>query len=171
MHFVFDMFNLSHRIIRAGEVLEITWASPDADQVELLIRTGEKQSVLPVEQAGVKRIRLKNADGKTVTSLRTYKQGKVKIQNKRIWVRPAKEEKLDEFEYVDGGNFFVRQWRTWKNDILSSWRFFSPDKKQLYWVYLLLLAYVVILPFYPTASVYVIYGIILYLFWVLFLRK
>lgn len=165
------MFNLSHRIIRAGEILEITWASPDAEQVELLIRTGEKQSVLPVELTGVKRIRLKKTDGKTVISLRTYKQGKVKTNDKRIWVRPAKEEKLDEFEYVDGGNFFVRQWREWKKDILSSWNAFSPDKKQLYRVYLMLLADAVLMPFYPTVSTYVLWGIILYLFWVLFLRK
>lgn len=164
------MFKLSHRIIRAGEILEISWHCSDTERQELVIQTGEKQSVLPVEPFGSKKIRLKTPGEKTVIALRIYQGDKTKTHSKRVWVRAAKEQ-LDEFEYVDSGNFLVRQWREWKKDIRSSWQSFSPDKKQLYYVYLMLLAYVMVMPFFPTASVYVIYGIILYLFWTLFLRR
>lgn len=164
------MLKLSHRIICSEEILEITWDCVNYDQQELIIQTGEKQSVIPVEPYGSKKIRLKNAGEKTVIAVRTYRNGKVKTHSKRVWVRPAKQ-KLDDFEYVDGGNWLVRKWREWKNDIRLAWNMFSPDKKQLYIVWILLLGYLVILPFSATISMIYLYGILIYLFWALFYRK
>lgn len=164
------MFKLNHRIIRADEILEITWDCVDSDRQELVIQTGTKQSVLPVELYGSKKIRLKNHQDKTVIMLRTYKDGKMKTDSKRVWVRPAKQH-LDEFEYVDNDNFLVRKCKEFVKDIRLAWNMFSPDRKQLYIVWLMLMVYLVILPFHATASIFVMYAIVCYLFWALFFRK
>ena len=43
------MFKISQRIIRAGEILEISWECENCEVQELVIQTGAKKSVLPIE--------------------------------------------------------------------------------------------------------------------------
>jgi len=154
------MFKISHRIIRAGEILEINWECENCDAQELIIQTGAKKSVLPIEPSGTKKIKLSAAGEKTIISLRTVKNGKENVSSKRVWVRDAKQQ-YDEFEYVDN-TFWSRTKEFFRQQKLR-WDMFSPEKQRLYITLLVLALYLLLQPYYPSFSLLFLYGLIVYL--------
>ena len=134
------MFKISQRIIRAGEILEINWECENCEVQELIIQTGAKKSVLPIEPSGTKKIKLSAAGEKTLISLRTVKNGKENVSSKRVWVREAK----------------------------LRWDMFSPEKQRLYITLLVLALYLLLQPYYPSFSLLFLYGLIVYLIYRLY---
>jgi len=154
------MFTINHRIIRTGEILEISWDCDSCDSQELIIQTGTKKSVLPVETSGTKKIRLTTSGEKTVICLRTVKDGKEHISSKRVWVRAAKQQ-YDEFEYVDDS--FWSRTKEFFRKLKLKWNMFSPERQRLYVTLTVLAVYLLLQPYYPSFSLMFIYGLIAYL--------
>lgn len=154
------MFKISKRIIRVGEILEISWDCDASDSQELLIQTGAKKSILPVETSGTKKIKLTAPGEKTVISLRTVKNGKEHVSSKRVWVREAKQQ-YDEFEYVDDSVW--NRVKEFFRKLKLKWNMFSPERQRLYIVLTVLAVYLLFQPYYPSFSLLFIYGLIAYL--------
>ena len=128
--------NISNRIVKAGNIIEVSWDSEEGNNPRLVLETGVHQSVLSVPESGTKRFRLKGSKGKHCVKLYANVYGKEKCVSKRIFVY-GKAMDTDEFEYVDRGT--TSPLSRWNNYFHNWWNGFTPEKKRLYMILLSLL--------------------------------
>lgn len=156
--------NVSKRIIKAGEILEVTWDCEECTDPHLILQTGNRESVLSVPPSGTKRFRMKGSVGKHSVGLRCNLYGKEKTTKKRILVY-GKVKDTDEFEYVDRGD--ASPMSRWNQGIQNWWASYTPEKKRLYILLLLLLAIHMLssIPSFAFLSNIIFYVTIFWLFW------
>lgn len=51
--------SIDKRIVKAGSVIEVQWDNSGGANQELVVHTGNRESVLPVTMSGSKRLRMK----------------------------------------------------------------------------------------------------------------
>lgn len=157
--------NVSKRFIKSGEILEITWNSEEATAPRLILKTGSRQSSMAVPESGSKRFRMKRTNGGGhCVALTANVYGKEKTIKKRIFVY-GKAKDTDEFEYVDRGD--ASPLRRWNGSIDQWWKSFTPEKRTLYKLLLLLLTcnFTRSVPSLQPFSEVLFYIIIFWLFW------
>lgn len=156
--------DISKRIIKAGDVLEVTWNAEGANAPRLILRTGQRESSLAVPESGTKRFRMKGKKGPHSVSLTANEYGRERSIKKRVFVHGHTAE-TDEFEYVDRGD--ASPINRWNSSMQAWWRNFTPEKKRLYIILLLLLAYHAFsrMPSFAEYADILFYGIIFWIFW------
>lgn len=153
--------NISHRLLKAGNIVEVKWECTDADSPRLVLHNDKRETTLAVPPEGVKKFRLKGTSGMTWIGLRAYVNGQDKLIKRRLLVW-GKAPKGDKFEYVDSNSGRPNRF---KAAITRWWNMFTPEKKRLYVILLLLLAYQLVMAFSPIAAHWFLTGIIFWLFW------
>lgn len=155
---------ISKRIIKAGDILEVKWNSEEGTAPRLILQTGGREVSLAVPESGSKRFRMKKSKGNHSVALVTDVYGKEKKIKKRILVYGQAQE-TDEFEYVDRGD--ASPINQMNNRISMWWKSYSPEKKRLYILLLLLLCHHALGSFPSTAALAEVlyYVLIFWLFW------
>lgn len=150
------------RFVKAGDIIEVTWDAEEASSPRIVMHMGLRESTLSVPQSGSKRFRLKQANGKHWIGLKVWDGNKETTITHRIFVY-GKTQESDSFEYIDKGSTW---WRRTGDKIKRWWASYTPDKKRLYILLLLLIAYQGLFSFgYFYLCNLFLTGIIFWLFW------
>lgn len=155
---------ISKRIVKAGETIEVEWNCEDCSSPRLILNTGSRENTLAIPPTGTKRFRMKGNKGKHSIGLKAEKNGRERRIKKRIFVY-GKTNETDSFEYIDRGD--ASPINQWNSRISNWWRSFTPEKKRLYILLLLLLTFNMLssIPAVAPYSFILFYGIIFWLFW------
>ena len=158
--------NTNKTFVKAGDIIEISWDSEEGNSSRLVLHTGNKQNVLNVPLAGTKKFRMKSSKGRHSISLISNVYGKDRKITKRIFVY-GKVKETDEFEYVDRGD--ASPINRWNSSIQQWWQNFTAEKKRLYVILLLLLAYNAMNASQSLhdISTLIFYGTIFWIFWII----
>lgn len=154
--------NVNKRILKTGQVVEVTWDAGGAVSPRLVIHTGRRETTLAVPSSGTKRFRMKNAGMSQWIGLKVWDGSEEKLFKKRlvVWGRPAES---DAFVYMDHPDSW---WKRTRHAVKRWWNLFTPEKKRLYVLLLLLVLYQAILGLgYFYAAHLMLTAIIFYLFW------
>lgn len=153
--------NISKRILKAGDVVEVTWDAEAAGSPRLVMHTGQHETTLAVPESGSKKFRLKGAKGQHWIGLRCWTGNKDKLIRRRILVY-GKAQESDAFEYVNPES----RWSRFKNTCKLYWNSFTPEKKRLYAILLSLIGYQILMSCQLfTASQILMTIITFYIFW------
>lgn len=159
---------VNRRILKAGQVVEVSWEAESAVSPRLVIHTGKRESTLAVPVSGTKRFRMKTPGMSQWIGLKVWDGNEEKILKHRlvVWGRPAES---DAFEYMDSHDSW---WKRTRNAVKRWWNLFTPEKKRLYVLLLLLLVYQTILGLgYLYGAHLMLTAIIFYLFWQIIKRN
>ncbi len=156
--------NISKRIVKAGDIVDVTWDAQEGTNPRLILETGNRQSTLSVPAAGSKRFRLKGSKGRHSITLITDRNGREKSLSRRIFVY-GKAPETDEFEYVDRGD--ASPLNRWNNAVRNWWAGYTPERKRLYILLISLLAIHSLgsIPSLSTIAEVAYYVLIFWLFW------
>lgn len=156
--------NIDKRFVKAGTVIEVSWNAEEGNLPRLVLQSGQRETSLAVPLSGTKRFKMKGNKGKHCVKLVTNIYGKEKTISKRIFVYGNAEE-TDEFEYIDHGD--ASTMNQWKASCSRWWNSYTPEKKRLYILLLLLLTSNIIrsIPSLSFLSDILFYAIIFWLFW------
>lgn len=106
------IFEIDRRTVTEGDIVEINWRCPEAEQVKLTINNGFRSNEIQLEQSGTKRFRLNRSKGKTQLRITVMLQGKE--HHKDIYVKVKKMPTV-KAETVDSNgrkvNFLMRWWQ------------------------------------------------------------
>lgn len=150
------------RLVKAGNVVEVSWDAGTSTSPRIVMHMGKRESTLSVPQLGSKKFRLKGVKGRHWIGLKAWDGNKEVIIKHRLFVY-GKSYENDAFEYMDKreGLFsrfthYVKHW----------WGMYTPEKKRLYVLLLLLLGYQLLFSFaLYTVCHLLLTGIIFWLFW------
>lgn len=150
------------RFVKAGNVVEITWDAEGATSPRIVMHTGKRESTLSVPSSGSKRFRLKGVKGSHWIGLKVWEGNEEKTIKHRVFVY-GKAPENDAFEYMDRQDNWLSRI---KNYFKRWWSMFTPEKKRLYILLLLLLAYQTMfsLALFTVAQI-LFTAIIFWLFW------
>ena len=150
------------RILKAGSVVDVSWDAEDTVSPRIVIHTAQRETTLAVPSSGSKRFRLKNAGLSQWIGLKVWDGHEEKLIKHRVFVW-GRYTDSDAFEYMDHHDSW---WTRTRNAVKRWWNMFTPEKKRLYVLLLLLLAYQTILGSgYLYAAHLMLTAIIFYLFW------
>ena len=150
------------RFLKAGNVVEVSWDAGDTTSPRLIMHTGKRESTLAVPQSGSKRFRLKGVKGQHWIGLKAWEGNQEKLIKHRVFVY-GKSHDSDAFEYMDRPDSWISRKKV---AIKRWWAMFTPEKKRLYLLLLMLLGYNMLLSFgLDSASQIVFTLIIFWLFW------
>ena len=119
-------FDVDRTSVVEGEVVEIKWDCTGADRVELKIDNGFKATVLPLDLAGSKRLRLHRSKGRTALTITAWKDGK--HGSKTLKVR-AKEMPTTHAETVDSKGHRVDAVKEHGEQLKRRLQALPPDKR------------------------------------------
>lgn len=153
---------VNKRFVKAGDVVEVTWDAGEATSPRLIMHTGIRESALAVPQSGTKRFRLKGVKGKHWIGFKAWDGNQERVIKHRVFVY-GKSKESDAFEYMDNqGNWFTRA----KLHMKRWWNLFTPEKKRLYILLIVLLVYNSLLSFGLYSISQILFTLILFwLFW------
>ena len=160
--------NVNRRILKAGQVIEVTWEAEGAVSPRLVIHTGKRESILAVPSSGTKRFRMKTPGMSQWIGLKVWDGNEERLLKHRlvVWGRPAES---DAFEYMDHHDSW---WKRTREAVKRWWNLFTPEKKRLYVLLLLLIVYQTILGLgYLYGAHLMLTAIIFYLFWQIIKRN
>lgn len=153
--------NVNKRIVRAGDTITVQWDEQEASNARLVLHSGQREMELAVPSSGEKQFRLKGQRGLQWIALKCYVGNSEKIIKHRMLVWGS-HRRTDDFEYMDRQD-------TWMGRMQSGlkrwWNYYSPEKKRLYILLLLLLCYQFMATAWPQAASVLLYVIIFWLFW------
>lgn len=153
--------HINKRIIKTGDIVEVSWDAEEGSSPRLVMHTGFRETTLAVPETGSKKFRLKNAKGRHWIGLRCWVGNEDRLVKQRVFVYGTSKE-TDQFEYIDKESW----WTRFANKCKRYWNFFTPEKKRLYIILLLLLAYQVLMSFGLFAICHIMMTLItFYLFW------
>lgn len=155
---------INKRIVKAGDIIDVEWDSEEGNSPRLILKSGNNSTSLSVPLSGSKRFKMKGVKGSHSITLIADVYGKEKSVKKRIFVYGQKKE-TDDFEYIDRGD--ASSINRWNNSIQQWWQSFSHEKKTLYKLLLMLLAYNALstIPAAADFALILFYGILFWLFW------
>lgn len=172
------IFQVDHRTVTEGDVVEITWRCNDAESVLLTIDNGFKTTDIPLETSGTKRFRLNRSKGRTHLKLSVTVMGKSYSKTLAVKVKKIPTVKA---EPVDSHGNPMSRLKLWWQNQLPKWRGaiakFNmairalPEKKQLAIKMLSIISILLILSsIWPSIYHFVMFAIILYLMVILLKR-
>lgn len=151
---------IDKRLLKAGSIIEVTWDAEEASSPRLVMHTGTHETTIAVPESGSKKFRLKSS-GLQWIGLRCWAGNQDKLIRKHLCVY-GKGSHTDKFEYIDRPNW----WSRLKGYCSKYWNYYTPEKRRLYVVLLMLIAYQILLScgLFQVSQI-AIMGITLYLFW------
>ncbi len=153
--------NLSKRIIKAGDVVEVTWDAEEATHPRLVMHTGQRETTLAIPESGCKKFRLKGSKGQHWIGLRCIAGNQDKLIRRRILIY-GKVQEHDAFEYVNPES----RWSRFMDKCKRYWNNFTSEKKRLYAILLALISYQVLMSFHLfTISQILMTVLTFYIFW------
>lgn len=160
------IFKTNKSIIKGGEIIEISWDGQDCSDLQLIIETGNKKTLLNVPQSGSKKLRMKGGSLLNSISLKGTDRNGKKRSSKRTLFIWGKQKEFDDFEYVND--------KSVKNKLSSIgqriklwWNMFTPEKKHLYIILVTLCIYHVFLNLYPLFASILMMGLIMWIGWMI----
>lgn len=159
---------VNKRFLKAGSVVEVTWEAEDVSSPRIVIHTGKRESTLAVPSSGSKRFRMKNAGLSQWIGLKAWVGKEEELLRHRLFVWGTYSEG-DAFEYMDRRDSW---WKRTLDGVKRWWNLFTPEKKRLYVILLLLVAYQTVLGMgYLYFSHLMLTAVIFYLFWQIIKRN
>lgn len=160
--------SITNRILRAGDIQEITWDNSGGSNQNLVVHTGRREVSMQAEMSGTKKLRMKGGSLINWVGLRTEEYGKVTTL-KRYFLVLGKQKETDSFEYVGQSpvNDRLRSASDWMK---RWWGMYTPEKKRLYIIVLILFFYQLLLPHHPDLASGFLTACIFYIFWII-IRK
>lgn len=153
--------SINKRFVKAGEIVEVTWASEEGSSPRIVMHTGERETAIAVPENGSKKFRLKNAKGSHWIGLRCWVGNEEKLVRRRLVVW-GKAKETDAFEYIDQESW----WKRFSNGCKRYWDYFSPEKKRLYIILIFLIIYQLLMSFHLLAASQILMTVItFYIFW------
>lgn len=131
------------RLIKAGNVVEVSWDAGTATSPRIVIHTHNRESILSVPQTGTKRFRMKNSQGQHWIALKAWEGNTETVVKRRIVVYGTAQQN-DSFEYMDNHNSW---WNRKVDAVKRWWNSFTTEKKRLYIILLMLIAYQILFSF------------------------
>ena len=155
--------SIDKRILKAGSVIEVQWDNSGGANQELVVHTGNRESVLPVTMSGSKRLRMKGGHLLCWIGLRTQEYGRVRTL-RRYFLVYGKGETTDRFEYV-GTNPSDSRLEQAKSAMRRWWNAYTPEKQRLLKILGIILVYEFVLPRNPGLASIVLTILVFYIFW------
>lgn len=152
---------VNKRLVKAGEIIEIKWDAEEGNMPRLVLHNGEKEITLSVPQKGEKQFRMKGKKGLHWVGLLTMVGETEKRKRHHFWVYGSAKT-TDEFEYMDHQDTTIGRMQ---DSMKRWWNMFSPEKKRMYILLLLLMLYQFLAVASPAVGGILLYGIIFWLFW------
>lgn len=151
------------RFVKVGGVVTVRWDAEGATGPRIIMHMGRHETALAVPEKGEKKFRLKDSRGSHWIGLQSWVNGKEETLRHRVFVYGKPNVNGDKFEYLNGKPSW---WNQIKERCKRWWSFFPSEKKRLYILLLLLIAYQVLFSFMLfTACRLLLTGIIFWLFW------
>lgn len=113
------IFEIDHRTVTEGDVVEINWQCEGADSVMLTLDNGFRTSEIALDVNGTKRFRLNRSKGRTKLDLKVLVQGKE--YHKVIKVRVKKMPTV-KAETVDHNGHTVGWMNQLWQKVVTKWR-------------------------------------------------
>lgn len=131
-------FVTNRSVVTEGDVVELRWECPNAQQVSLLIDNGFKNTQIDLEMSGVKCFRLNRSKGKTKLVLSATINGRIYKEAQHVKVKPLETvhaETVDQHgNSVGKGKQLMQRlmtkWQTFKRTFKYNWSML-PEKKQV----------------------------------------
>lgn len=159
---------VNKHIVKAGEVIDVSWDASEGIYQELILKSGDKETSIPVSPSGTKRFRMKGGNLFNSVLLRSQRDGKEVTSRSWVvvWGGDRSQSTTRSYAQSSSGKLSSRIGQYFKN-LKTAWTYMPQGKKQLYYILMALLCYqTVALYSYPIASFCMI-GILLYIFWLL----
>lgn len=112
------IFEVDHRCVTEGDVVEINWQCEDADSVSLKIDNGFKSNEIALDKSGTKRFRLNRSKGRTKLILSVNIQGKVHSKTIAVRVKKMPTMKAETVDHNGKRMGTINQW--WQN-VMTKW--------------------------------------------------
>lgn len=159
---------VNKRWVKVGDLITVNWNAEGTVSPRIIMHMGRRETALAVPDSGEKKFRLKDARGSHWIGLKVWQDGQEKLIRHRIFVY-GKSQTGDSFEYMDRKDSW---WCGLKTKMSRWWNCFTPEKKRLYILLLLLITYQTLFSFMLfTACHLLLTGIIFWLFWQIIRRN
>jgi|SRR5574344_342376 hypothetical protein len=173
------IFTVNKTRVTEGDVVEIKWKCPKAQNVKLTIDNGFRSSSADVEVEGAKKFKINRSNGQTVISLDALIDGKKINRNLFIKVKQPKvkvDDGFDSYKRLDNDRFknFINsiksKFKSFQYKFKLFWSSLPPQKKQAYILLMIIFGIMIISSFYPRIIFFGMTALSLYLLWTLMKR-
>lgn len=169
-------FTTDKTVVTEGDVVEVHWDCPGADSAELTIDNGYKATTISLPLSGSKRFRLHRSKGRTRLVVTATVGGKQYSKTQKVKV---KDIPLTKAETVDHRGHRMSKWRqwsslpkwqSWRMRFRQGWQMLTPEKRLASRLLLILGAVLLMATFLPILLLVGLFGVSMYLFWILMKR-
>lgn len=167
-------FKVSRRIVREGDIVEVTWECPEAESARITIDNGYRSASAVVPSSGSKKYKLNRSKGRTRITLSANCHGTPVHREIFIIVRKARSSKAkgdntvyDSYTRMDKPNLQQR-FKIFRERLSYAWQYVPAQKKLAYKILLLLLVVMLISAFIPKVTYFGLLAVAAYLLWYIY---
>lgn len=152
---------VNKRFVKTGDVVNIKWDAEEGNSPRLILHNGTNEVTLSVPISGEKQFRMKGKKGLRWIELTTLVGETEKRTRRYLWIYGS-VKMTDDFEYMDHQDTPVGRMQ---ENMKRWWNSFTPEKKKMYVLLLLLMLYQFLIHAAPGLAGILLYGTIFWLFW------
>ncbi len=169
-------FTIDKTTVTEGDVVEVRWDCPGAERAELMLDNGFKATTLPLELSGSKRFRLHRSKGRTRLVITAYVGGKRFSKTLRVKVKPIPVTRAETVDHRGRRVGRLKEWlsmpkwQSWKARYRQGWQMLTPEKRLASRLLMILGAVLLLATLAPILLLLGLFGLSMYLMWILMRR-
>ena len=169
-------FTTDKTVVTEGDIVEVRWDCPGADNAELTIDNGYKKTSLPLPLSGSKRFRLHRSKGRTRLVITATVGGKRYSKTQKVKVKEIPVTKAETVDHRGRRMGKLRQWmslpkwQSWRMRFRQGWQMMTPEKRLASRLLLILGGILLLATFLPVLLMVGLLGLSFYLMWILMRR-
>jgi hypothetical protein len=169
-------FTVDKTVVTEGDIVEVRWDCPGADNADLTIDNGYKTTTLPLPLSGNKRFRLHRSKGRTQLVITAMVDGKRYSKTQKVKVKEIPVTKAETVDCRGKRIGKLRQWMSlpkwqmWKSRFRQGWQMMPPEKRLASRLLLILGGVLLLATFFPALLLIGLFGLSMYLMWILMRR-
>lgn len=169
-------FTVDKTVVTEGDIVEVCWDCPGADNAEMTIDNGYKTTTLPLALSGSKRFRLHRSKGRTRLVITAMVEGKRYSKTQKVKVKEIPVTKAETVDHRGRRMGKLRQWMSlpkwqiWRSRYRQGWQMMSPEKRLASRLLLILGGVLLLATFLPVLLMVGLLGVSFYLMWILMRR-
>ncbi len=167
-------FKVSKRIVREGDIVEVTWECPEAESARITIDNGYRSASAVVPSSGSKKYKLNRSKGRTRITLfanchdtSVHREIFIIVRKSRSSRAKSEDNVYDSYTRMDKPNVKQR-FRIFRERLSYAWQYVPAQKKLAYTLLLLLSLVMLLSAFIPKVTYFGLFALAAYLLWYIY---